>query len=91
MTKKILAWKKESELHGGRQQIQCSICGENDRNKIQVECLGIAAGVSGDDYSFCSSCWNSNGLGMNILKLLDYPFGLKLLDESVEIKEVEHD
>lgn len=80
---------KSHDLHGPRTQLKCCVCGETDRDKFKVEQLGIAAGPTGDDYTFCQKCWNSKKLGQNILNLLGYPNGMSLLDETVEVEEIE--
>lgn len=65
--------------------IECSICGEKDRAKIFIEDLGIGIGMSGDNYTFCMSCWFSSNLGEKIQKILDISDkGLKYQDEVVE-------
>ncbi len=65
------------------EELKCCICGEEDRDKLQVESLGIGAGMSGEDYCFCYKCWNSKTLGKEILKLIGYPEKLKLIGEAV--------
>lgn len=85
---KTLAFKKEHFMHGPAHQLQCCLCGENDRNKLIVEDIGISVGMCGDDYSFCEKCWGSRTLGKKILDLLGYK-ALKLLDENLELREVE--
>jgi len=85
---KILAYKKESLLHGPAHLLQCCICGENDRNKLIVEDIGIAVGMCGDDYSFCMECWGAKDLGKKLLNLIGYT-ALKILDENLELKEVD--
>lgn len=82
--KKIIAVTKESSLHGSPHQLQCCLCGENDRNKLLVEDIGISVGMCGDEYSFCEKCWNSKNLGQKILNLLGYS-ALKILDENLEL------
>jgi len=64
-------------------ELKCCICGEQDRHKLQVEGIGLSAGTWGDEYTFCSKCWNSKSLGKNILKILGYPFGMKLIGEAI--------
>lgn len=85
---KILATTRESMFHGDAHLLQCSICGENDRNKLKVEDLGLSMGICGDDYSFCHKCWDSRILGKKILNLLGYPGGLKLITENLDIKVI---
>lgn len=89
--KKILATKKESLLHGERHLLQCCMCGENDRNKLIIEDISLGMGMSGDNYSFCKSCWQSKSLGNNLMELLgiDKEFGLKILDDCLELREIE--
>lgn len=70
-----------------RTEIKCAICGETDRAKMVVEQIGLATGMSGNDYSFCSTCWYSPDLGRNLLCLLGYDLGMKLDDHCVEVVE----
>ncbi len=79
----------DSMLHGGPVEIACCVCGERDFDKMHVHTLGIAAGISGDDYSFCLKCWKSKTLGSKILKLVGYnpKHGMKLRDDCVSITE----
>jgi hypothetical protein len=63
------------------EDIRCCLCGEENRDNLIIESIGIVVGMSGDDFSFCKKCWNSRTLGKKILKLLEYPNGLKLKDE----------
>jgi len=85
---KILAYTKE-DCVDDRHQLQCAICGENDRNKLLVEELGIAISMGGYNYSFCSKCWTSRILGKKLLELLKYPTGLKIKDAHLELKEID--
>lgn len=87
--KKVIVTTKDSLLHGEAHQLQCSICGENDRNKLIVEDLGIAVGYSGDNYSFCHKCWFSKNLGQKILNLLGYRHGLKIINENLNLRETD--
>ena len=77
-------FRKASSLHGGREQIKCSLCGEEDRKKIQIELIGIAVGLSGQDFSFCWTCWNNPKLGKNLIQLLGFEKGIKLMDDCIE-------
>ena len=86
--KRKLAYTKENILHGESHLLQCSLCGDNHRDNLIVEDLGIAVGVCGNNYSFCKKCWNSKNLGQKILSLLEYPNGMKVLDNSLEIREI---
>jgi len=86
--KRKLAYTKTSLFHGDGHLLQCSICGDNHRDNLIVEDLGLSVGMSGDDYSFCKKCWGSKDLGEKILALLGYPKGMKILNEMVEIKEI---
>ena len=52
--------------------MKCGICGTMDYDKLEVHNLGIAAGMHGEDYSFCKACWESKDLGANILKMLHF-------------------
>jgi len=83
-----LAYKKESLLHGPDHFLECSLCGENDRDELIVEDMGMSVGMCGDEYSFCKKCWGSKDLGKQILSLLGYQ-ALKLLDENLELREIE--
>ena len=87
MVKKI-AYTKNS-VFTDRHLLECCICHENDRDKLLVEDIGIAVGVSGDNYSFCYKCWNSKNLGSRILKLIEMYPAMKIKDESLDIEEVE--
>lgn len=80
-------YKVGSSLYGPRKQIKCCICGEERRDLMQIECLGIASGLAGDDYSFCYKCWHSRTLGEKILKAIGRVGGLKLLKRFVEVGE----
>ena len=68
-----IAKQREEDTH-----LSCCICGTKNYDDLFVQSLGIAAGMSGFDYSFCKKCWNSKNLGEKILKVLEYPQGLKL-------------
>jgi len=88
-TDKVLAKTKgDSVFSGPSHNIECCLCGENDRNEIKIEDIGISAGMGGDDYSFCFKCWESKFLGKNLLDFLGCPDGLKLKDESLELRTV---
>jgi len=83
---KTIAKTKHSELHGSVHVLMCCLCGENDRNKLIVEDIGLCIGMSGQDYSFCKKCWSSRDLGKKILKLVGYPDGMKILDERLDLQ-----
>lgn len=85
---KMLAFKKEHFLHGPAHQLQCCLCGENDRNRLIVEDIGISVGMGGNVYSFCEKCWGAKNLGRKILDLLGYR-ALKILDENLELRTIE--
>ena len=93
MQKKILAYTKHISDYCGPEEhlLQCSICGENDRNKLLVEDISIGCGTSGNDYTFCSKCWKSKNIGKKILELIDNPNGLKYKNEHLNIKEINQD
>ncbi len=80
---KVIARTRENHLHGPAHKLECCICWKDDRNKLKVEDIGIAVGISGDDYSFCEECWDSDDLGEKILGLLGYD-RIKILDEELE-------
>lgn len=84
--KKIIAYTKGSCLYGDSHKLECSVCGEDDRNKLEVEDIGIAVGMGGEEYSFCGKCWHSNDLGKKILALLGYE-KIKILDESLDLRK----
>ena len=69
------------------QKLVCCLCGTEDYDSMHVEQIGIAVGPQGEDYSFCRDCWLSKTLGQDILDMLGYPEGLKLIDSAVTIKE----
>jgi len=71
-----------------RHLLQCCLCGDNHRDNLIIEDFGIAIGMTVETYSFCRNCWNHPALGQKILNFLDYPDGIKLLDDSIEIKEI---
>lgn len=74
---------------GKRVLLKCSVCGEDDRNKLQIENIMLGAGMGGDDFVFCSVCWNSEKLGEKILELIGYSVALKFKDECLEFEETE--
>lgn len=82
--KKIIVKTKES-LFNDEHILKCCLCGDNNRVNLLVEDIGIAVGISGENYSFCKKCWYSKDLGKEILKLVGYPDGMKILDEQVEV------
>lgn len=79
-----VAYHKGTEMTA-RKKIRCCLCHESDYHKIYVDELGLAAGMSGDDYSFCKKCWTSKNLGERILRLLGFEHGMKLKPELLEI------
>lgn len=85
---KTLASTKSSDLRGSSHQLQCCLCGENNRDKLLVEDIGIGIGMSGDDYSFCRDCWNSPDLGKKLLIFLGCSNGLKMLDSALDLKVI---
>ncbi|MDO9541483.1 MAG: hypothetical protein Q7J98_04065 [Kiritimatiellia bacterium] len=82
---KTIATAKESELHGPAHVLECCLCGEDDRDKLVVEDLGLATS-DGELYSFCKDCWRSPELGQDLLNLLGYPGGIKLLESSLDLR-----
>ena len=86
--KVIAKTKGDSIFSGPAHTIECCLCGENDRNKIIIEDMGISLGACGDDYSFCLKCWSDKNLGINLLKFFECPNGLKLLDDSLILREI---
>lgn len=85
--KKTIAYTKDSMLHGSKHKLVCCLCGEDNREKLEVEDIGISVGLSGEDYSFCRKCWYNKNLGKYILKLLGYE-RLKINDENLDIQSI---
>jgi len=82
---KTIATAKESELHGPSHVLECCLCGEDDRDKLVVEDIGLATS-NGENYSFCKECWYSPDLGRALLDLLGYSDGIKLLESSLDLR-----
>ena len=82
---KVIAKTKDINMGSSPHILQCSICGENNREKLKIEDIGISCGMSGNGYSFCKKCWDSKTLGKDILKLIGYPSGMKLRDDCLDI------
>jgi len=80
------AFKKHDHL-SPRQPLFCCLCGTKDYDKLMIHELGLAAGHSGEDYSFCKTCWMSNTLGEDILGLLGFEGGMLLKESCLEISE----
>jgi hypothetical protein len=55
--------------------MSCALCGTRDYDALHVHELGIAVGMSGDDYSFCKSCWNAGDFGDQLLNMLQFRTG----------------
>ena len=91
MSKKLATTKGDGFNSGFSHLLQCCMCGENDRDKLVVEDMGISLGMSGNNYSFCKKCWHSKNFGKNLLDFLGYPNGLKLKNEVLEIKVIEYE
>lgn len=69
-------------------KLECALCGDTNRQHLQVENLGLATGMSGEDYSFCRSCWNDPKLGKLLLRLLGFKRNMKLRDDCVEARQI---
>jgi hypothetical protein len=76
---------------GKGEVLSCCLCGELNYEKLIVQRLGIAAGMSGDDYTFCEKCWYGKNLGKRLLQLLGYPVGMYLKIESIELIEIDNE
>jgi len=72
------------DWQGGKTELRCAICGDSERDNLVVELVGISAGMSGEEYSFCRKCWESPSLGIDLMKLIGRPYPLKLNDEIVK-------
>ena len=73
----------------GKKKLYCCMCGTEDYDELVVHKLGLCVGMSGDDYSFCKSCWESKTLGKDLLPMLGFESGAMLLEEQcLEISEV---
>jgi len=71
--------------------LSCNLCGEIDYDKLIVQRLGIAIGMSGDDYTFCEKCWNGKNFGKRLLQRLGYSDGMKLKLDCIDIIEVDNE
>jgi len=91
MTKKLIAYTPQGNagLGSDSHKLQCSICGEVDRNELIVEDMNMGWGVGGNEYSFCKKCWYSENLGKNILIILNTAGGIKYKDDVLEFEEVD--
>ena len=89
MKKKVAHTPKGDAFSSESHKLQCSICGEVDRDSLVVEDICIGYGMGGDVYSFCDKCWNSKHIGKNILALIGAGEKLKYIDNLLEITEVE--
>lgn len=74
---------------GAGETLSCCLCGEKNFEKLIVQRIGIAIGMSGDDYTFCESCWNGPNFGSRLLQFLGYPNGMRLMDKSLEFREIQ--
>lgn len=73
----------------GAKKLYCGICGTEDYDALVVHKLGLCVGMSGDDYSFCKTCWGSKSLGKDLLTMLGFKDGAMLLEEEcITISEV---
>jgi hypothetical protein len=66
--------------------MQCAICGTKDYDSLVVHDLGVAAGMSGDDYCFCYACWYSPHLGQSIIDMLGFRHGIFYKRKSIKVK-----
>lgn len=83
---KTIAYTKES-MFVDRQKLSCSLCGEDDRNKLFIENLGIAVGMGGDEYSFCKKCSFSKDFIIKLLEMLGFgENGMKIKDDSLNFE-----
>lgn len=83
---KKVYYTKEFDF-GHSTKLVCCICGTTNRRRLVVETLGISAGMRGKEYSFCKECWFSPDLGKSLLNLLGFRNGMKLKNDSVEVRE----
>jgi len=67
--------------------MSCAICGTRDYDALHVHELGIAVGMSGDDYSFCAACWFAPDFGEKLLDMLQFRTGrgLKFCMKSIKV------
>ena len=77
--------------NGTGDTIRCCLCGDANYENMYVEKLGIAIGMSGNDYTFCKKCWLGKNLGKRLLQLLEYPDGMHLVHDSVTITEIDNE
>jgi len=82
--KAIVNYGRSDYLHGDPHNLFCCICGEEDRNKLIVEDMGISVGMCTEEYTFCKECWGSPNLGEIILNLIGYADGLKIKEDFIE-------
>jgi len=86
---KIAKYKGGMFGDGAGDILSCRLCGERDYDKLLVQRLGIAVGMSGDDYTFCKKCWEGKNFGKRLLQLLGYPKGMFLKTDCVELTEID--
>ena len=67
--------------------LACCLCGERDYARLHVQRLCLGVGMSGETYTFCRRCWQGRTLGDRLLRLVEYPDGLRLLAERVELRD----
>jgi hypothetical protein len=88
MKKKIMAYTKNLGWNSGEPHLlKCCLCGDINRNNLKVEDIGLGTGMTGDDFSFCKKCWEASDLGQRILNLLEYPGGIKIKDDCLDLVE----
>jgi len=77
------------KYHG--ETMSCCLCGCMDYDELIVQELGIATGMVGYNYSFCKKCWLGKNLGRRLLQFLEYPKGMYVKDEYVELIEMDEE
>jgi len=86
---KIATYKGGLFNEGRGEVLSCCLCGCRDYEKLIVQRLGIAVGMSGNDYTFCDSCWNGPNLGKRLLQMLGFDGGMVLNDDAINISDIQ--
>lgn len=87
---KIGIYKGGMFQEGQGEILSCCLCGEREYKQLLVQRIGLAIGMTGEEYSFCVTCWQGKHLGQRLLTLLGYPKGLRLLRTAVTVRELPH-
>ena len=86
---KVATYKGGMFGDGEGEKLQCDLCGQMDLEKLLVQNIGISAGMCGNDYTFCSKCWNGKNFGKRLLQHLGFPDGMILKLDKLDIVEIE--